>query len=114
MTPGTRTPIGARELAAVLGKPEPTDQQVAVIEAPLEPMLVVAGAGSGKTATMTDRVVYLVANEIVAPSEILGLTFTRKAASELAGRIERHLRALAKQLASTRRWGTVWISMALS
>ncbi|TGO06170.1 ATP-dependent DNA helicase [Serinibacter arcticus] len=88
--------IGARELAAVLGKPEPTDQQVAVIEAPLEPMLVVAGAGSGKTATMTDRVVYLVANEIVAPSEILGLTFTRKAASELAGRIERHLRALAR------------------
>lgn len=96
MRPGSGTPIGARELAAVLGKPEPTDQQVAVIEAPLEPMLVVAGAGSGKTATMTDRVVYLVANEIVAPSEILGLTFTRKAASELAGRIERHLRALAR------------------
>ncbi|PWD52405.1 DNA helicase [Serinibacter arcticus] len=59
-------------------------------------MLVVAGAGSGKTATMTDRVLYLVANEIVAPSEILGLTFTRKAASELSGRIERHLRALAR------------------
>lgn len=88
-----RLRIGARELAVALGEPEPTDEQVAIIEAPVEPVLVVAGAGSGKTATMTDRVVYLVANDLVEPSEVLGLTFTRKAAGELAERVERRLRA---------------------
>ncbi|TNU76009.1 ATP-dependent helicase [Miniimonas arenae] len=83
-------------LADLLGRPRPTPEQVRVIEADPEPMLVVAGAGSGKTSTMTDRVVWLVANEVVAPSEVLGLTFTRKAASELATRVERQLRALAR------------------
>lgn len=84
-------------LAELLGSEHrPTPEQVAVIEAPPAPLLVVAGAGSGKTATMTDRVVWLVANRLVAPSEILGLTFTRKAASELATRVERRLRSLAR------------------
>ncbi|TDE97681.1 ATP-dependent helicase [Occultella glacieicola] len=59
-------------------------------------MLVVAGAGSGKTETMAARVVHLVANGLVAPGEILGLTFTRKAAAELSGRIRVRLRALAR------------------
>ncbi|MDO5494455.1 MAG: ATP-dependent helicase, partial [bacterium] len=70
----------------------PTAEQVAAIEAPLTPTLVVAGAGSGKTATMADRVVWLVVNELAAPEEILGLTFTRKAAGELAERVRRNLR----------------------
>ena len=48
--------------------PPPTPEQTAVIEAPLEPLLVVAGAGSGKTETMAARVVWLVANGIVRPS----------------------------------------------
>ncbi len=87
--------IGARSLAAALGLPPPTDEQVAVIEAPMEPMLVVAGAGAGKTETMASRVVWLVANRLVAPDEILGLTFTRKAASELGARIRRRLSMLA-------------------
>ncbi len=87
--------IGARSLAAALGLPPPTDEQIAVIEAPLEPMLVVAGAGAGKTETMASRVVWLVANRLVAPDEILGLTFTRKAASELGARIRRRLSMLA-------------------
>ncbi|MFC0314059.1 UvrD-helicase domain-containing protein [Gordonia phosphorivorans] len=87
--------IGARVLAAALGLPPPTDEQVEVIEAPLEPMLVVAGAGAGKTETMASRVVWLVANRLVAPDEILGLTFTRKAASELGARIRRRLAMLA-------------------
>jgi DNA helicase-2/ATP-dependent DNA helicase PcrA len=69
----------------------PTPEQTAVIEAPLRSMLVVAGAGSGKTETMAARVVWLVANGLVAPDQILGLTFTRKAAAELAERIERRL-----------------------
>ncbi|MEO9329916.1 ATP-dependent helicase [Gordonia aurantiaca] len=87
--------IGAKTLAAALGLPEPTPEQVAVIEAPVEPMLVVAGAGAGKTETMASRVVWLVANQIVAPDEILGLTFTRKAASELGARIRRRLSMLS-------------------
>ncbi|GAC56379.1 putative ATP-dependent DNA helicase [Gordonia hirsuta DSM 44140 = NBRC 16056] len=91
--PGRRIP--ARTLAAALELPPPTDEQVEVIEAPLEPMLVVAGAGAGKTETMASRVVWLVANRLVAPDEILGLTFTRKAASELGARIRRRLSMLA-------------------
>ena len=90
-----RTLIGAKSLAAALGLPDPTPEQVAVIEAPVEPMLVVAGAGAGKTETMASRVVWLVANQIVAPDEILGLTFTRKAASELGARIRRRLSMLS-------------------
>lgn len=86
------------EIAALLGLPAPTAEQAAVIEAPLEPVLVVAGAGSGKTETMSARVVYLVANGLVEPDEVLGLTFTRKAAGELAERIRRRLRTLAARL----------------
>ncbi|MDO5501568.1 MAG: ATP-dependent DNA helicase [Actinomycetia bacterium] len=73
---------------------DPTPEQAAVIEAPLRPLVVVAGAGSGKTETMAARVVWLVANGLVAPDEVLGLTFTRKAASELAARVERRLLTL--------------------
>ncbi|QGH70275.1 UvrD-helicase domain-containing protein [Pseudactinotalea sp. HY158] len=84
----------AFELAVALGEHPPTPEQQAVIEAPLEPQLVIAGAGSGKTATMASRVVYLVANGLVAPEQILGLTFTRKAAAELADRVRRRLRSV--------------------
>lgn len=57
-------------------------------------MLVVAGAGSGKTETMAARVVWLVVNGLVAAEDVLGLTFTRKAAGELGERIRARLRAL--------------------
>ncbi|MGN8024842.1 UvrD-helicase domain-containing protein [Microbacterium sp. 22242] len=79
--------ISATDIAAALGLPGPTPAQQRVIEAPPTPALVVAGAGSGKTETMAGRVVWLVANGLVARDEILGLTFTRKAAGELAERI---------------------------
>ena len=59
--------ISARQLAQLLGSPAPTDEQVAVIQAPLAPCVVIAGAGSGKTETMAARVVWLVANRLVAP-----------------------------------------------
>ena len=86
----------ATELARAAGSSHPpTPEQIAVIEAPLRPMLVVAGAGSGKTETMAARVVWLVANGFVAPEHILGLTFTRKAAAELAERVGLRLRMLA-------------------
>jgi DNA helicase-2/ATP-dependent DNA helicase PcrA len=77
----------AIELAAFVGLPRPSDEQVRIIEAGLDPVLVVAGAGSGKTETMANRVVWLLANEAVAPQEVLGLTFTRKAAGELSRRV---------------------------
>ncbi len=84
----------AVELARALGTPPPTPEQAAVIEAPLSPTVVVAGAGSGKTETMAARVVWLVANGHVHPSEVLGLTFTRKAALELGDRLSGKLRLL--------------------
>ena len=61
-------------------------------------MLVVAGAGSGKTETMAARVVWLIANDYVRPEQILGLTFTRKAAGELASRIRLRLAQLERKL----------------
>ena len=83
------------EVAAALGLPKPTPEQAAVVAAPVEPALVVAGAGAGKTETMAARVVWLVANGIVTPDQVLGLTFTRKAARQLAERIRLRLRRLA-------------------
>ncbi|MDR1799757.1 MAG: ATP-dependent helicase [Bifidobacteriaceae bacterium] len=76
-----------QDLAKQLGEHQPTEEQAAVIAAPLEPTLVAAGAGSGKTQTLAFRVAYLVANGLVDGASVLGLTFTRKAAGELAARI---------------------------
>lgn len=113
--------VPAAELSTRLGRPHPpTAEQARAIEhvveadAPigtrlagrgdvagrvgrpgLAPYLVVAGAGSGKTETMAARVVWLVANRLVRPERILGLTFTRKAAGELAERVRHRLRQLA-------------------
>ncbi|MFZ1287210.1 MAG: ATP-dependent DNA helicase [Candidatus Phosphoribacter sp.] len=85
--------LSAAEVAAASGLAHPpTDEQAAVIEAPLQPLLVVAGAGSGKTETMAARVVWLVVNGLVQPDQVLGLTFTRKAAAELAERVSLRLR----------------------
>jgi DNA helicase-2/ATP-dependent DNA helicase PcrA len=88
------TQISALELAHALGLPEPTREQQRIIEAPLEPALVIAGAGSGKTETMANRVVWLVANGLVRVDEILGMTFTRKAAGELGERIRHRVATL--------------------
>lgn len=87
--------IGADVIAAAIGQPPPTEEQRAVIEAPLQAALVVAGAGSGKTETMANRVLWLLANGHVAPEQMLGLTFTRKAAGELAHRIRERITQLS-------------------
>lgn len=84
--------------------PLPSDEQSAIISIrtnPLEPAVVIAGAGSGKTETMASRVVYLVANGFVRPDQVLGLTFTRKAAGELNLRIRKRLGQLAKAMAQS-------------
>lgn len=92
--------LSAVRIAQLVGQHPPTEEQRAVIEAPLRPSLVVAGAGSGKTETMAARVVWLVANGLVAPDQVLGLTFTRKAAGELAERVRRRLRGLVRAAAA--------------
>ena len=86
------------ELSELLGqKFPPTQQQAAVIGAPPQgTTLVTAGAGAGKTETMAARVVWLVANGYVLPEQVLGLTFTKKAASELGVRIRTRLSTLAR------------------
>jgi DNA helicase-2/ATP-dependent DNA helicase PcrA len=83
------------ELARLLGLPEPTDEQAAVISAPPGPLVVIAGAGAGKTETMAARVVWLVANGHAEPGEVLGLTFTRKAAAQLLRRVRSRLARLS-------------------
>ncbi|MGE2728469.1 ATP-dependent helicase [Mycolicibacterium vaccae] len=83
------------ELADALGLFAPTDEQAAVIAAPPGPLVVIAGAGAGKTETMAARVVWLVANGYARPSEVLGLTFTRKAAGQLLRRVRSRLARLA-------------------
>lgn len=90
--------IGATEIAARLGLHAPTAEQRAVIEAdPHGASIVVAGAGSGKTETMANRVVWLLANGHVAVPEVLGLTFTRKAAGELADRVRERVGQLVAE-----------------
>ena len=83
------------ELADALGLPAPTDEQAAVIAAPPGPLVVIAGAGAGKTETMAARVVWLVANGYAHPGQVLGLTFTRKAAAQLLRRVRSRLSRLA-------------------
>jgi DNA helicase-2/ATP-dependent DNA helicase PcrA len=80
------------DLAAAMRTPwHASEQQWAAITAPLSPAVVIAGAGSGKTTLMAARVVYLVLTGEVRPDQVLGLTFTTKAATELRGRIRQAL-----------------------
>ncbi|MEV1010304.1 ATP-dependent DNA helicase [Streptomyces sp. NPDC049881] len=74
------------QLGELLGIPF-TREQLACITAPPAPQAIVAGAGSGKTTVMAARVVWLTGTGQVAPERVLGLTFTNKAAAELAERV---------------------------
>ncbi|TWG89927.1 DNA helicase-2/ATP-dependent DNA helicase PcrA [Nocardioides sp. J9] len=79
--------------AAMQAKFPPSPEQWRAITAPLSPVVVIAGAGSGKTTLMAARVVYLVLTGQVRPEEVLGLTFTTKAAAELRQRVRGALTA---------------------
>lgn len=74
----------------IMGFPSNPEQR-RVISSPLEPAVVIAGAGSGKTTVMAARVLYLVGSGQVRPGEILGLTFTNKAAAEFLSRVKTRL-----------------------
>ncbi|GAB7004146.1 ATP-dependent DNA helicase AdnB [Nocardioides sp. AN3] len=84
-----RTPDDLRRL---MGESHPASpEQWAAITAPLEPVVVIAGAGSGKTTLMAARVVYLVVTGQVRPDQVLGLTFTTKATAQLRAKIRQAL-----------------------
>lgn len=83
VTPRITDPEQLKELLGIPFTPE----QTACVTAPPAPQVIVAGAGSGKTTVMAARVVWLVGTGQVAPEQVLGLTFTNKAAGELAERV---------------------------
>ncbi|MEU8923881.1 UvrD-helicase domain-containing protein [Kitasatospora sp. NPDC048545] len=92
------------QLKELLGIPF-NREQMAAIGAPLEPAVIVAGAGSGKTTVMAARVVWLVGSGSVRPEEVLGLTFTNKAAGELSERVRTALRVCGLGAPPAEGWG---------
>src|SRR5216117_3225212 len=77
---------------------DPLPQQRLAIEAPLGPLLVVAGPGAGKTFCLIGRVNHLVAARGIDPGRICAVTFTNKAAEEIAVRLRRTLGARAEEV----------------
>jgi DNA helicase-2/ATP-dependent DNA helicase PcrA len=89
--------VTTTDLAKVLGF-RPSAEQLAAIISPMEPSMIVAGAGTGKTTVMAGRIAWLIMTQQVPPDRILGLTFTTKAANELLKRVRGFLQDALKYL----------------
>ncbi|WP_156506517.1 UvrD-helicase domain-containing protein, partial [Oleiphilus sp. HI0117] len=74
------------------------DAQRSAVAAPMQNLLVLAGAGSGKTRVLVHRIAWLMEIERLSPSSIMAVTFTNKAAKEMRGRIEQLLDLPARNL----------------
>jgi DNA helicase II / ATP-dependent DNA helicase PcrA len=85
--PDAGDPRSSPAIRAALKGYDPTDEQWGAISHPLEPLYLIAGAGSGKTAVMAARIAWALETQPYSPSQILGLTFTNKAADELQDRV---------------------------
>ncbi|MEY5145318.1 MAG: hypothetical protein RL745_687, partial [Actinomycetota bacterium] len=95
-------PLNEKQLAAiVLGQGKRwSDEQWRAITADFAPHLVVAGAGSGKTTVMAARILWLISEGLVEPGQVLGLTFTNKAAREFDERVQAALARAGLSLGS--------------
>ena len=85
--------FGERELCGALDL-KLSEAQWAAVSAPLEPGVIIAGAGTGKTTSMSARVAYLVGSGQVTVDRVLGLTFTNKAAGQLLTAIRSNVAAI--------------------
>ena len=90
-------PRTSAAIRAALKGYEPTDEQWAAIAHPLEPVYLIAGAGSGKTAVMAARIAWALETQPFSPDQVVGLTFTNKAADELLERIHLALAEIADE-----------------
>jgi DNA helicase-2/ATP-dependent DNA helicase PcrA len=76
----------------------PSPKQLEAIEAPPGPVLVVAGPGAGKTFCLIGRIGHLINRVGIDPSRICAVTFTNKAADEIAQRLRREMRSPAEDI----------------
>src|SRR6266404_8816293 len=79
------------------------NRQLQAVTAPMGPVLVLAGAGSGKTRALAFRIAFLCEENLVKPENILALTFTNKAAKEMAERVKKLLSRKNAELSAEKR-----------